>query len=155
MILFRSTDDERIAIVTDTQGRAYTLAVYASEDAYRDGADPVQSHALRGSPSVAQITATLPGFANRSTEIVPGDPTVPPAITAWQIRRWLITHGITLASVDAAIASIPDESQRMAAQVDWEWAPYVERSHPMLPGLAAALGIEDVDKAFIEAERLG
>jgi hypothetical protein len=38
-------------------------------------------------------------------------------------------------------------------RVEWEYAPYVERSHSMLIPLAAALGLteEQVDQAFIEA----
>jgi hypothetical protein len=37
--------------------------------------------------------------------------------------------------------------------VEWEYAPYVERSHPMLVPLAATLGLteEQVDQAFVEA----
>ena len=62
-------------------------------------------------------------------------------------------HGISLATVDAAIDSIPDQMQRDLVKVEWEWAPYVERSHPMLIPLAAALGLteEQVDQAFREA----
>lgn len=85
---------------------------------------------------------------------IAGSP-VPPSVTAWQIRRWLISHGILLAQVDAAIAAIPDAAQREAAKVDWEYAPYVERSHPMLPLMAAALGIADLDAAFVEAAQIG
>lgn len=80
---------------------------------------------------------------------------VPESVTAWQIRRWLLSQGILLSQVDAAIAAIPDAAQREAARVDWEYAPYVERSHPMLPLMAAALGIADLDAAFAEAAQIG
>jgi hypothetical protein len=78
---------------------------------------------------------------------------VPASVSARQIRLWLIQHGISLSQVDAAIASIPDELQRDSVKVEWEYAPYVERAHPMLIPLAAALGLteEQVDQAFIEA----
>jgi hypothetical protein len=83
------------------------------------------------------------------------EPIVPPTVTisARQIRLWLIRQGIALAAVDAAIEAIPDQMTRETVQVEWEYAPYVERSHPMLIPLAAALGLteDQVDQAFIEA----
>lgn len=89
-------------------------------------------------------------------ELERGSQPVPESVTAWQIRRWLISQGISLAKVDAAIAAIPDAAQREAAKVDWEYAPYVERSHPMLVPLGAALGMtpEQIDAAFVEAAGL-
>ena len=83
------------------------------------------------------------------------EPIVPPTVTisARQIRLWLIRQGIALTAVDAAIAAIPDQMTRETVQVEWEYAPYVERSHPMLIPLAAALGLTEaqVDQAFTEA----
>lgn len=37
--------------------------------------------------------------------------------------------------------------------VEWEYAPYIERSHPMLVPLAQSLGLTeaDIDRAFTEA----
>lgn len=77
-------------------------------------------------------------------------------VTARQIRLWLVTHGVTLANVDAAIDAIPDATQRDTVRVEWEYAPYVERSHPMLVPLASALGLSEaqVDAAFREAATL-
>ncbi len=85
-------------------------------------------------------------------DIVPPEP-APAIVSARQIRLWLIQHGVSLSQVDAAIASIPDQLQRDSVQVEWEYAPYVERSHPMLIPLAAELGLTEsqVDQAFIEA----
>lgn len=81
---------------------------------------------------------------------------VPDSVTARQIRLWLVQHGVGLAAVDAAIDAIPDQQQRDAVRVEWEYAPYVERSHPMLVPLAAALGMDaaGVDQAFREAAAL-
>ena len=80
-------------------------------------------------------------------------PPVPESISARQIRLWLIRHGISLSQVDSAINEIPDQLQRDSVRVEWDYAPYVERSHPMLIPLAAYLGLteEQVDQAFIEA----
>jgi hypothetical protein len=77
----------------------------------------------------------------------------PRAVSARQIRLWLVQHGISLAAVDAAIDAIQDPVQRSQTQVEWEYAPYVERTHPMLLPLATALGLTEaqVDQAFTEA----
>ena len=83
-------------------------------------------------------------------------PAVPASVSARQIRLWLVAHGVSLAAVDAAIDAIPDALQRDSVRVEWEYAPYVERSHPMLVPLAAALGLSEqqVDQAFAEASQL-
>ena len=80
----------------------------------------------------------------------------PQSASARQIRLWLVGNGITLASVEAAIDGIPDQQQRDMVRVEWEYAPYIERSHPMLIPLAAALGLNEaqVDQAFVEASTL-
>ena len=86
-------------------------------------------------------------------DIEPPEPPPPATVSARQMRLWLVRHGISLAAVDAAIDAIPDQLQRDSVRVDWGYAPYVERSHPMLVPLAAALGLteQQVDQAFVEA----
>jgi hypothetical protein len=81
------------------------------------------------------------------------DDSVPASVSPRQIRLWLLRQGISLAAVDAAIDAIPDQLQRDSVRVEWDYAPYVERTHPMLVPLAAALGLSEqqVDQAFIEA----
>lgn len=84
-------------------------------------------------------------------------PAPPPAsVTARQIRLWLVGHGVSLDAVAAAIQAIPDAATRATVAVEWEYAPYIERGHPMLLPLAAALGMtsEQVDAAFREAATL-
>jgi hypothetical protein len=78
---------------------------------------------------------------------------VPTSVSARQIRLWLLRQGISLAAVDAAIDAIPDQLQRDSVRVEWDYSGYVERTHPMLIPLAAALGLteQQVDQAFIEA----
>ena len=80
-------------------------------------------------------------------------PAVPGSVSARQIRLWLIRHGISLAAVNAAIEAIPDQQARAEVRVEWDYAPYVERSHPMLVPLAASLGLSEsqIDDAFREA----
>lgn len=78
---------------------------------------------------------------------------VPTNVSARQIRLWLVRRGIPLAAVEAAIDSITDQATRDVVRVEWEWAPYIERSHPWLVPLAQALGLDEagVDAAFREA----
>jgi hypothetical protein len=84
------------------------------------------------------------------------DESVPTSVSARQIRLWLIRNGISLSQVEAAIDAIPDQLQRDSVRVEWDYAPYVERSHPMLVPLAEALGLtaEQVDQAFVEASTI-
>ena len=78
---------------------------------------------------------------------------VPASVSARQIRLWLIRHGVPLASVEQAIDGVEDQVTRETIRVEWEYAPYVERSHPWLESLGAALGLDAaaIDQAFREA----
>lgn len=89
-------------------------------------------------------------------QYAPDDSPVPASVTARQIRLWLVRHGIGLAAVEAAIDGIEDATARDSVRVEWEYAPYIERSHPMLIPLAAALGLDaaQIDAAFREAATL-
>jgi hypothetical protein len=81
---------------------------------------------------------------------------VPPTITARQARLWLIRHGITLAQVDAVIASIPDAITRESVRVEWEYGTDVNRNIAWLAALGPALGLDaaTLDAAFREAAGL-
>lgn len=147
--------DGRVAMVCWIKERSYGVSVFASEEAMRSAQPALLSVTLVGSPNSADIMAALPvGFVDESDPPLPANPSPPPSVTAWQIRRWLLSNGISLAEVDAAISAIPDAALRERTRVDWEYAPYIERSHPMLQPLAAALEISDLDAAFIAAERI-
>lgn len=77
-------------------------------------------------------------------------------VSARQVRLWLVQAGISMATVDAAIDAIPAAATRESVRVEWEYAPYVERSHPMLVPLGAALGLTEsqIDTAFEQAALL-
>lgn len=81
---------------------------------------------------------------------------VPSQVSARQIRLWLVGAGVSMATVDSAIDSIPDQPTREAVRVEWEYAPHVERTHAWLVLMAAALGFttEQIDQAFREAANL-
>jgi hypothetical protein len=81
---------------------------------------------------------------------------VPETVSARQIRLWLINNGIDLTQVDIAIDNIEDPIAKQITKVEWEYAPYIERNHPMLGPLAQALGLSqsDIDTAFIQASNI-
>ena len=99
------------------------------------------------------FTAVPDDELSEGWQMIPSLAPVPMSVTARQIRLWLITHNVSLASVDAAISGIADQMQRDLVKAEWEYAPYVERTHPMLEVLGQALGLdsESIDAAFREA----
>lgn len=62
---------------------------------------------------------------------------VPSSVTPRQFRRALSQAGLR-AAVEAAIAAADEETQDT-----WEYAVSIERNHPMLVTMAAAIGVTD------------
>lgn len=92
--------------------------------------------------------------------VVDGQGVLPPpppvtTVTMRQARLALLGAGL-LDDVDAAIAAIPDETQRRAAQIEWEYAAVVERNNALVQQLAPAFGMteQQVDEFFATAARL-
>lgn len=85
--------------------------------------------------------------------IVDGQPVipvqVPQEVTMRQARLALLQVGL-LDNVDAALAAIPDETQRKAAQIEWEYASTIQRHSPLLQNLFTQLGLteEQLDNLF-------
>jgi hypothetical protein len=81
---------------------------------------------------------------------------VPDSITATQIRLWLVRNGISMEQVSSAIASIEDPQSRAEAEVLWEYAPYVERTNPLVGMISTGFGMDEaaIDNAFREASTL-
>lgn len=84
-------------------------------------------------------------------EIIPVIP-VPEVVTRRQAKVALLQAGL-LDDVEAAIAAIPDETERRIAQVDWADAQEVRRDWPLLVQMAAQIGLtpEQVDNLFRQA----
>ncbi|SDH27839.1 hypothetical protein [Nitrosomonas sp. Nm132] len=82
-------------------------------------------------------------------------PEVPQSVTMRQARLALLNIG-KLNDVDAALASIPDETLRKAAQIEWEYALEVQRNHVLVQQIASSLGLgnQTLDNLFIEAGKL-
>lgn len=89
---------------------------------------------------------------NNGLWIVP-EIAIPSTVSARQIRLWLIRNGISLQNITDSINNIGDQILRDSVAIEWEYAPYIERNHPMLVPLASSLGLTeaDIDRAFIEA----
>jgi len=79
---------------------------------------------------------------------------IPQSVTMRQARLALLGAGL-LSSVDAAIAAMP-EPDKTAAQITWEFAATVDRGFGMVPQLAAALGMTElqIDALFVAAAAL-
>lgn len=91
-----------------------------------------------------------------NVEQAPDSSPVPTSISARQARLWLVSHGVSLASVDAAIASLADPVTRESVRVEWEYGTEVHRASPWLAALGPALGLDSstLDAAFREAATL-
>jgi hypothetical protein len=78
---------------------------------------------------------------------------VPKSVTATQIRLWLVRNGITMTQITNAISSIADTQTRSEAEVLWEYAPYIDRTNPLVATIASMLNMDNyaIDQAFIEA----
>ena len=158
-------DGESEAVIVGISAGEWTVEVHPSFEAFRERQVPLEVRTFAGTPNRRDMLAAWPGWTPRvrdadtwallpdSTDDLPELPAVPASVSPRQIRIWLVRHGISMAAVDAAIAEIPDEQARQEAQISWEFSPYVERAHPMLVPLAAALGLSEaqVDEAFREA----
>lgn len=76
---------------------------------------------------------------------------IPTSVTMRQARLALLSVG-KLAQVNAAIAAIPDATQRAAAEIEWEYAQTVDRDSPFVQMLGTALAL-DLDTLFTLASQ--
>lgn len=82
-------------------------------------------------------------------------PTIPASVTRRQLKQWLVLAG-KYSAVEAALAAIPDETDRQLAQIWWVDATEFERTHPLVSQIGAVVGMTDaeIDAAFTEAATL-
>lgn len=74
-------------------------------------------------------------------------------ITRRQLRLWLVRNGVSLASVEAAIDTMP-EPARTEAQIEWQDASVYKLSNPLVVQIGAAVGLSDPEmlkQAFRDA----
>ena len=91
-------------------------------------------------------------------EPLPADPVIPPKVTEVtmrQARLALLGAGL-LDGVDAALNAIPNEAQRKAALIEWEFSNTVQRDMALVQQLAPALGLSEqqLDNLFAQAAQL-
>jgi hypothetical protein len=145
-----------VATVISISESDYILAAYSSAQEQRTGA-PTSQWTLIGTPNSTDILSALgDGWTNESVDL-PVERSVPASVTARQIRIWVVRNiPGGLSAIESALAAIPDQQARQEAQVEWEFAPYCERRHPMLESIAFSLGLsqEQVDQAFREASTI-
>ena len=79
---------------------------------------------------------------------------VPASVTMRQARLALLHAGL-LDDVEAALAAIPDETNRRAAQIEWAYAQDVERASPWVQQLTQTLGLDAamLDELFMMASQ--
>lgn len=80
---------------------------------------------------------------------------LPEAVTMRQARLALLRLGL-LDDVEAVLGSIPDEQQRRAALLTWEYSGAVERDNTLIAMLAPAIGLTpaQIDDLFRMAAAL-
>lgn len=62
-----------------------------------------------------------------------------PDVTPRQMRQALILSGMSLASIDAAIAALPAPMNSLA-QVEWEYSISFQRNRPLVLQMASVFG---------------
>jgi hypothetical protein len=100
-------------------------------------------------------------FTNGAWSVVqapPADSVIPPKVTEVtmrQARLALLGAGL-LDDVDAALNAIPNEAQRKAALIEWEFSNTVQRDMSLVQQLAPALGLSEqqLDNLFAQAAQL-
>jgi hypothetical protein len=110
--------------------------------------------------SDTQIDGVLGLFSQADWEAMQADEMlarhpVPQMVTMRQGRLALLGAGL-LDQVDAALAAIPDATQRRAAQIEWEYAQTIDRPSAWVANLSAALSLTDeqLDALFVAAAAL-
>lgn len=80
---------------------------------------------------------------------------IPFAVTPRQIRLALLGAGISVATIEAAIDSLP-EPNKSAARITWEYSVEFQRSNPLIQSMSPMLGLtsEQVDQLFLIASTL-
>lgn len=101
---------------------------------------------------VAKYNASILDVASLYVEEVVNP--VPSQISMRQCRLQLLSDGL-MDAVNAAINGLPSP-QKEAAEIEWEYSAVVQRTSPLIAGLAPTLGLDkaDMDQLFINAAQL-
>ena len=165
MITFVDTVNNSVAVPVLLEEQATVFAVYATWESFLSGSSPLATHYFNGNQNYMAAETFFSGWSKvcrndedwSVIECGPNPaPVVPTTVSARQIRFWLLSNGVSLSQIESLIDAIPDQQQRDFTRVEWEYAPYIERNHPMVVTFAAALGFTEaqVDSGFITAATL-
>ena len=82
-------------------------------------------------------------------------PIVPQSISQMKLRKQLILSGISIASIDALIQSLPQPNRDLIYTM-WEYAVVFDRHNPELNAMAGMLGVtqQQLDEIFINGNLL-
>lgn len=111
-------------------------------------------------PEMLLIDAALGGQIGGSWDGQVFTPPAPPlepvpfSVSARQCRLELFERGL-IDLVPQIIASIPDEYERRRAEIEWEFAPMVERTTPLVEVIRVATNktAAEIDDMFRRAEK--
>jgi hypothetical protein len=165
MLTFVNTESDAVALPISENDTGVIFGVYSNWESFLNGAAPIATHHFNG----RQNYTAAETFFSAWTKVCRDDsdwsvvtcgptpePEVPATVSARQIRLWLLSSGISLSQIDTLINSIADQQQRDYTRVEWEYAPYIERTHPMVAVFAGELGLTEaqIDAGFISAATL-
>ena len=102
------------------------------------------------------VTVTLPDTPEVEQWAVEQGYHVPESITPRQARLVLLAFGL-LDQIEGALAAIEDPAERRAAQIEWEFASAVSRSHPLVQAFADQLGWDSaqIDQLMVQGYLIG
>lgn len=82
-------------------------------------------------------------------------PTALPDVTPRQIRQALILSGVTMSSIEAALATLPSPMKELA-QTEWEYSISFQRNRPLVSSVGQMLGWtpEQLDSLWVFAGTL-
>jgi hypothetical protein len=84
------------------------------------------------------------------------DVVIPSMVTMVQARKAMILSGVSIATVNGAIAGIANAQARELAQTDWEYSATVRRDSGLIASLGAGLNLtnDQIDAMFVLAATL-
>lgn len=91
-------------------------------------------------------SAVGPGWLYDGETFAPPEapaPSIPSVVSRKQARMALVLSGVPLATVQASIDAITDDTERALAQIAWDDAVEFRRNDPFLVAMAAALSLTE------------
>jgi len=141
------SDADQWYIVCDADGRCVSVGTVVA-DPLPEGLSAVQLSDADG----AAIRDGSGRWDDASRSVVAVPPTVPDAVEARKLRRWLILHGHDPDGIAAAIGAMVDPVQRALTRNEWEYSTSYTRRHPMFEAFVRVTGMtaDQIDAAFRE-----